>query len=207
MSRTRRWLLAIDTATNTIVVAAGSVGGQVIARHAVEGRYRHSQELLPAMVGLMERASLGLPDLAGIIVGTGPGAFTGLRVGLATAKTLAHELGVPVVGILTSDALLAAANDGAGRASAILWLPSGSRDRIAVVAGEPPTIVRAGEPGPSLAASGQAIDAPDIAVDLECLTAFRRAGGDEDESAAAMAIRRSQHLRGPRSITDMSAIG
>ena len=45
--------------------------------------------------------------MAAIVVGTGPGAFTGLRVGIATAKGMAHALGVPIVGVSTADALLA----------------------------------------------------------------------------------------------------
>ena len=143
MSEARRWLLAVDTATNTVVVVAGAPDGRVLGRETFEGRYRHSQELLPAIARLVERLDLRLADLAGIIAGTGPGAFTGLRVGLATAKTLAHELGVPVTGIPTSDALLAGEPAGA-----VLWLPSGHRDRVAISLGEPPAIVREGEAPP-----------------------------------------------------------
>ena len=78
--------------------------GDVLAAEAFEGRYRHSQELLPAVVRVIERAGLRVADLAGVVVGTGPGAFTGLRVGIATAKTLAHELGCPIVGDPVVDA-------------------------------------------------------------------------------------------------------
>lgn len=168
MSEARRWLLAMDTATNTIVVAAGSESGELLDSEAFEGRYRHSQELLPAVARLMERAGLGLGGLAGVVVGTGPGAFTGLRVGLATAKTLAHELRVPVVGIRTADALvLGDASPGFGDpGAAILWLPSGPRDRVAVVAGGEPIIVRAGEPVPSAIANAGDDGASEIAVDL-----------------------------------------
>jgi tRNA threonylcarbamoyl adenosine modification protein YeaZ len=131
------WVLVLDTATNTIVAAAGTPDGAILATEAFEGRYRHSQELLPAVQRLLERAGLRLNNLAAVVVGTGPGAFTGLRVGLATAKTLAHELGVPVIGIATSAALLHAA----GGAAARLWLPSGPRDRLFVAAGEQPVLV------------------------------------------------------------------
>jgi tRNA threonylcarbamoyl adenosine modification protein YeaZ len=147
------WLLAIDTATTTIVVAAGTAGGEVLAADTFEGRYRHSQELLPAVDRLIAAEGLHLRDLAGVIVGTGPGAFTGLRVGLATAKTLAHELGVPVAGIATSDALLAAA-DGPSR----LWLPSGPRDLL--------RIERAGVPEVVASDRAEVADS-DIAVDLD----------------------------------------
>jgi tRNA threonylcarbamoyl adenosine modification protein YeaZ len=163
MSDGPAWLLGIDTATNTIVVAVGSMDGRVIAAVAFEGRYRHSQELLPAIDRLLGGAGVRLAELGGVVVGTGPGAFTGLRVGLATAKTLAHELDRPVVGIPTSAALLAGAEAGA-----VLWLPSGPRDRVRVVAGQPPEVVRGDE------AAGRTTSAPpvegsslDLAVDLE----------------------------------------
>jgi tRNA threonylcarbamoyl adenosine modification protein YeaZ len=144
------WLLALDTATSTIVVAAGRPDGTLLAASAFEGRYRHSQELLPAVERMLAEAHLRLPDLAGVIVGTGPGAFTGLRVGIATAKTLAHELARPIVGISTSDALLA----GASGATAV-WLPSGPRERLRATAGAP-AIIAADAPGQD-----------DVAVDLD----------------------------------------
>lgn len=157
------WLIALDTATTTIVVAAGTTDGRVLAAEAFEGRYRHSAELLPAVVRVIEAAGLRLADLAGVIVGTGPGAFTGLRVGIATAKTLAHELARPVVGIGTAEALLAAV-DGA----AVLWLPSGPRDRVAVVPGREPVVVRSDEPGPIDDRSpGAASERLELAVDLD----------------------------------------
>jgi tRNA threonylcarbamoyl adenosine modification protein YeaZ len=160
VSDPRRWLLALDTATNTIVVAAGTPDGELLGDERFEGRYRHSQELLPAVVRLVARLELRLDDLAGIVVGTGPGAFTGLRVGLATAKTLAHELALPVAGIPTSDALLA--DEPAGT---VLLLPSGPRDRVAVGLGRPPAIVHEGDaPSWSLSAARAA---GDVAIDLD----------------------------------------
>ena len=155
MSQPQAWLLAIDTATATIVVAAGTRDGQLVAEEAFEGRYRHSQELLPAIVRLTDGAGLRLGDLAGVVTGTGPGAYTGLRVGIATAKTLAHELGLPIVGISSAEALLDAA-DGADA----LWLPSGARDRVLIRRGSEPRVVRGDDDEP--APSGTV-----IAVDLE----------------------------------------
>lgn len=162
MSARPGWLLAIDTATSTIVVAAGSTDGRLIDSRAFEGRYRHSQELLPAVVALLETASLRLENLAGVIVGTGPGAFTGLRVGLALAKTLAHELRVPVVGIASSDALLAGADPGS-----VLWLPSGPRDRLSVRSGEGALVIAgvADLSNPGLADDAGSSNA--VAVDLD----------------------------------------
>ena len=173
MSETVGWLLALDTATTSVVVAAGTRDGQILATDTITGRYRHSQELLPAIARLVEGAGLRIADLAGIVVGVGPGAFTGLRVGLATAKTLAHELDRPVVGIATSDALLAALDDSGSGAPVTLWLPSGPRDRVAVVAGRAPQVVPGGEGGgEGGSGEGQASEAggsadTDVAVDLE----------------------------------------
>jgi tRNA threonylcarbamoyl adenosine modification protein YeaZ len=168
MSGDRDWLLALDTSTATIVVAVGSTDGGLLASEAFEGRYRHSQELLPAAIRVIEGAGLRLVDLAAIVVGTGPGAFTGLRVGIATAKTLAHELDRPLIGIASSSALLTAI-DGAE----VLWLPSGPRDRVMVRAGSAPVVVPAGEPIPGRPARPAGSTPPpapaqtsEIAVDL-----------------------------------------
>ncbi len=183
MSARNDWLLALDTATTSVVVAAGTRDGRIIATDTVAGRYRHSQELLPAIAALVDRTGLRLADLVGIVVGTGPGAFTGLRVGLATAKTLAHELDRPVVGIATSDALLAAVGDPGTAGQVTLWLPSGPRDRVAVVAGRPPEVVPGGDGEPPATGGPEPVRAHtvsdsepgseppteriDVAVDLE----------------------------------------
>jgi tRNA threonylcarbamoyladenosine biosynthesis protein TsaB len=186
--RTRGWLLVLDTATSTIVVAAGTRDRAILASDAVEGRYRHSQELLPAVERLLAGGNLRLRDLAAVVVGTGPGAFTGLRVGLATAKTLAHELRAPVVGVATSEALLAGAGDAAS-----VWLPSGPRDRLRIDRGGAAQLVHDGNEGPDDLAvdlDGRASDSAlsrgrdavaTLATSLLSLGAARLAAGESDD--------------------------
>jgi tRNA threonylcarbamoyl adenosine modification protein YeaZ len=121
---TEPWLLAIDTATSVVVVAAGDLDGRLLEARTFPAEHRHGSHLLPTIQGLAGDRGLTLEDLAGVVVGTGPGAFTGLRVGLATAKVLAHELAIPLVGVPTSDALLATDAD-----ATCLLLPAGPHDR------------------------------------------------------------------------------
>ncbi|MGH2464691.1 MAG: tRNA (adenosine(37)-N6)-threonylcarbamoyltransferase complex dimerization subunit type 1 TsaB [Candidatus Limnocylindrales bacterium] len=131
MSTTPRGpLLAIDTATSQAVVAVERPGAQPAVVSWPAGQ-RHGEELLEAIEGLLGAAGIEPGELGGIVVGTGPGAFTGLRVGLATAKGLAHALGLPIVGIATGTALLASA-DGPAGLPRILLLPAGPRDRVIV---------------------------------------------------------------------------
>src|SRR3990172_9136619 len=111
----------------------------------------------PARRELLAGAAVAPADLAGIVAGTGPGGFTGLRVGLATAKTLAHGLGIPIAGIATTDALAAAALAGHG-GDALVLLPAGPSDRyLALVrvardgtarAIEPPRLLAPADVGP-----------------------------------------------------------
>lgn len=144
-SGARRWILAIDTATSQVVVAAGSPGGEVIASRSVSAEHRHGERLLTTIDALVNEAGLHLAGLGGVVVGTGPGAFTGLRVGLATAKTLAHELGVPIAGVSTGAALLAAgAAAGIVGEDLALWVPAGPHDRVEVRFGRPPRLVPGG---------------------------------------------------------------
>jgi tRNA threonylcarbamoyl adenosine modification protein YeaZ len=130
-------LLAIDTATNEAVVAIERPGGEPEVAAWAAGQ-RHGEELLGALDRLLRSIGVELGSLGGIVVGTGPGAFTGLRVGLATAKGLAHALAIPIVGIPTSTALLArpisagsAMSPGSAQRRALL-LPAGPRDRVLV---------------------------------------------------------------------------
>ncbi|HYN69828.1 MAG TPA: tRNA (adenosine(37)-N6)-threonylcarbamoyltransferase complex dimerization subunit type 1 TsaB, partial [Candidatus Eisenbacteria bacterium] len=105
MTSARPWLLVLDTATSSVIVAAGTSDGELIGSTAFPAEHRHGERLLPAVDRLAREHGLQRADLAAVIVGTGPGAFTGLRVGLATAKTIAHELGRPIVGVSTGEAL------------------------------------------------------------------------------------------------------
>lgn len=150
---TGRWLLGLDTATSVVVVTAGMPDGRLLEARAFPAEHRHGSHLLPTIEALASDRGLALADLAGVVVGTGPGAFTGLRVGLATAKVLAHELRIPLVGIPTSDALLAAVPD----ATALL-LPAGPHDRTLVEPGLAPRLLAGDVGGPEPAGA--------VAVDL-----------------------------------------
>ena len=163
----RRALLVIDTATTRIVVATGTSDGSVEGLSTWEAGYRHGETLLPTIDRLLGEEDVRASRLDGIVVGTGPGAFTGLRVGIATAKGLAHGLGVPLAGVSTAEAMLAAA----GVERAVLLLPAGPSDRIVVRAGQAPALLPGGtdpelDAGETLIAVDLAGRAPDAAVAL-----------------------------------------
>ena len=105
----RRAILAIDTATTRVVIASGSPDGEIDGLTTWTAGYRHGETLLPSIARFLGEQNLRRSRLTGIVVGTGPGAFTGLRVGIATAKGLAHGLGLPIAGISTAEAMLLAA--------------------------------------------------------------------------------------------------
>lgn len=98
--------LAIATATEQVGVAVGRAGGQVNAIHLQQGR-RHGEVLAPAIRSLMGLAGTTLQEIELIAVDTGPGLFTGLRVGVATAKALASALHVPVAACSSLEILAA----------------------------------------------------------------------------------------------------
>ena len=105
-------LLAIDTSTSRTVLALGAQDGTLVAVDTWAAGHRHVEELLPRLDAFLDERGLdrsALARLSGIVVGTGPGAFTGLRVGISTAKALAVAFGRPLAAIGSGAALLAAA--------------------------------------------------------------------------------------------------
>jgi tRNA threonylcarbamoyladenosine biosynthesis protein TsaB len=101
-------LLALDTATPAVTVAV-SDGHTVLAERTQVDARRTAELLAPAIAETLAAAGADRRDLTAIAVGVGPGPFTGLRVGLVTARTLGTVLGVPVLGVCTLDHLALAA--------------------------------------------------------------------------------------------------
>ncbi|AJE85001.1 MULTISPECIES: tRNA (adenosine(37)-N6)-threonylcarbamoyltransferase complex dimerization subunit type 1 TsaB [Streptomyces] len=97
-------LLALDTATPAVTVALHDGENVVASSRQVDAR-RHGELLLPAVDRVLARAGTPLTAVTGIVVGVGPGPYTGLRVGLMTADTFGLALGVPVHGLCTLDGL------------------------------------------------------------------------------------------------------
>lgn len=97
-------LLALDTATAAVSVAVAR-DGAVLAERSVPEARRHAELVAPLVAEVLGAASVDRRDLDAIAVGVGPGPFTGLRVGIMTARTLGAVLGVPVLGVCSLDAL------------------------------------------------------------------------------------------------------
>jgi tRNA threonylcarbamoyladenosine biosynthesis protein TsaB len=96
--------LAIDTATDQVGVALGGPDGVVAELSLRQGR-RHGEVLAPAIESVARLAGIPLEQLEQVAVDVGPGLFTGLRVGVATAKALASALNLPVVACTSLDIL------------------------------------------------------------------------------------------------------
>lgn len=97
-------LLAWDTSTDTVTVALHD-GKDVVAHGAGSGVRRHAEVLTPLLAEVLAEGGASGRDLDRIVVGVGPGAYTGLRVGLVTAAALGETWGLPVVGACSLDAL------------------------------------------------------------------------------------------------------
>ena len=109
--------LAIDTATENLVVGLveGEERPRVLAGRAISDARGHNERLVPAVVELLGEAGLGFGDLGRVVVGRGPGPFTGLRVGMAAAAAIGQARGIPVYQALTHDAIALGLAPGSGR--------------------------------------------------------------------------------------------
>lgn len=113
-------LLAIESATDFAAVALQTEDGSVTEVLGGEGR-RHAEAIIPAVEEVCRRVGLSVRDVGVIAVDVGPGLFTGLRVGVATAKALGQALGVGIVGVSSLDILAAQAlAQGAGEVLAVI---------------------------------------------------------------------------------------
>ena len=97
-------ILGIETATDQVGCAIGGHEGVLASFHAARGR-RHAEILTPAIEFTCRQARVDLHEIGVIAVDLGPGLFTGLRVGVATAKAMAQALRVPVIGVSSLDLL------------------------------------------------------------------------------------------------------
>jgi tRNA threonylcarbamoyl adenosine modification protein YeaZ len=104
MSGRSRVVLAIDTATPAVTAGVVADGKVVAERVSVDAR-AHAERITPNVLAALAEADLTMADLDAVVVGCGPGPFTGLRVGMATAAAYGHALGVPVHGVCSLDAI------------------------------------------------------------------------------------------------------
>lgn len=185
--------LAIDTATEMTTVAIGE-GGSALA---IGRGPRTTAGLLDMIDRTLAQADYDRRDLRGIVVGTGPGSFTGLRVGTATAKTMAHELDIALLGVPTAEGL--------GRSTVMtgaalidrplaLLMPAGARDhyltRLRCGAGDcvaEPTVLVPPDTDMALAIDGAVLIAVGR-VDAALVGPDARARGDAAVDGLAAAL-------------------
>jgi len=97
-------ILGISTSTQQVGCAIGGHEGVLASVQSARGK-RHAETLVPAIDVLRRQAQIDLKEIGCVAVDLGPGLFTGLRVGIATAKAMAHALRVPMIGVTSLDLL------------------------------------------------------------------------------------------------------
>lgn len=101
-------ILAIDTATPAVTAGVVRRTGddfELLAERVTVDARAHAETLTPNVIDAVSEAGATMADLAAVVVGCGPGPFTGLRVGMATAAAYGHALGIPVRGVCSLDAI------------------------------------------------------------------------------------------------------
>ncbi|MER8031882.1 tRNA (adenosine(37)-N6)-threonylcarbamoyltransferase complex dimerization subunit type 1 TsaB [Streptomyces bauhiniae] len=201
-------LLALDTATPAVTVALHD-GTDVVASSSQVDARRHGELLLPAVDRVLAAAGIKLDAVTGIVVGTGPGPYTGLRVGLMTADTFGLALGVPVHGVCTLDGLAYAADIARGsfvvatdaRRKEVYWATyADSRTRLTGPAVDRPADIAeqvAGLPAVGAGALLYPDTFPDVhepehvsAAALASLAAAKLAAGEELDEPRPLYLRR-----------------
>ncbi|GAA3374471.1 tRNA (adenosine(37)-N6)-threonylcarbamoyltransferase complex dimerization subunit type 1 TsaB [Streptomyces sannanensis] len=184
-------LLAVDTATPAVTVALHDGRNVVAASSQVDAR-KHGELLLPSVDRVLAEAGLKLDAVTDVVVGVGPGPYTGLRVGLVTASAFGLALGVPVHGLCTLDGLAYAsgldepfvvATD--ARRKEVYWARyTDSRTRVTEPAVDRPAEIACDVAGLPVVGAG-ALLYPEV---------FPDARGPEHQSAAALAALAAERL-------------
>ena len=120
-------VLAIDTATPAVtagVVRRDSDGLELLAQRVTVDARAHAEALTPNVLGALADSGCSMADLQAVVVGSGPGPFTGLRVGMATAAAFGHALGIPVHGVCSLDGI------GVGTTGDVLVLTDARRREV-----------------------------------------------------------------------------
>lgn len=161
------WILALDTATPATVAAAIGPDGRTAARHEAPpagARPAHTARLL-ALAGEALAETGGSPaTIERVVVGLGPGTFTGIRVGVATARSLALATGAAIVGLPTPAALVAAATAPGGPAAGgrvLVVQDARRRELFLTLDGDAPRVIPAADLDAALTALSAA---PAVAV-------------------------------------------
>ncbi len=97
-------VLAIDTSTPAVTAGVVADGALLAERVSIDAR-AHAERITPNVLAALADAGRSMADLDAVVVGCGPGPFTGLRVGMATASAYGHALGIPVYGVCSLDAI------------------------------------------------------------------------------------------------------
>src|SRR5580693_3057022 len=101
-------VLALDTSTPAVTAGVVRLDGSeraVLAERVTVDARAHAERLTPNVLAALDEAALTMADLDAVVVGCGPGPFTGLRAGMATAAAYGHALGIPVHGVCSLDAI------------------------------------------------------------------------------------------------------
>lgn len=100
--------LALDTSTEEVAIGLGAVRGEgvrLVGETNIDVPRASLTHLVPAVMRLLQSADLAIGDVEAVVVGRGPGSFTGVRIGVSAAKGIAQGLGVPLLGVNTLDAI------------------------------------------------------------------------------------------------------
>lgn len=125
-------LLGLDTATAAVTAAVCALDGTVLARASVTDPRRHGEVLAVLLDRVRRDAAISYDDLTEVMVGVGPGPFTGLRVGVVTAQAFGYARGLPVTGVCSLDALAHTVARGApGAGAPLAGAPAGTEFLVA----------------------------------------------------------------------------